>query len=151
MQDDKIVNSSTENPLKNENIDNVLKDLPKEKREVIYSAFYAIERSYSGPLPPPEDFAKYEQNLPGSMDRILKLTEKQVEHRIEIERSNVKLDGRGQIIGALLVALFGVLSFGLAMFDHENVALAMGVTTVISVAVIFVLKKMPIGNNKKTS
>lgn len=37
------------------------------------------------------------------------------------------------------------------MFDHENVALAMGVTTVISVAVIFVLKKMPIGNNKKTS
>lgn len=48
MQDDKIVNSSTENPLKNENIDNVLKDLPKEKREVIYSAFYAIERSYSG-------------------------------------------------------------------------------------------------------
>lgn len=58
MQDDKIVNSSTENPLKNENIDNVLKDLPKEKREVIYSAFYAIERSYSGPLPPPEDFAK---------------------------------------------------------------------------------------------
>ena len=45
MQDDKIVNSSTENPLKNENIDNVLKDLPKEKREVIYSAFYAIERS----------------------------------------------------------------------------------------------------------
>lgn len=48
MQDDKIVNSSTENPLKNENIDNVLKDLPKEKREIIYSAFYAIERSYSG-------------------------------------------------------------------------------------------------------
>ena len=82
MQDDKIVNSSTENPLKNENIDNVLKDLPKEKREVIYSAFYAIERSYSG------------------------LTMK--------------------------------MSLWL-------------VTTVISVAVIFVLKKMPIGNNKKTS
>lgn len=44
-----------------DNIDKVLEELPKDKRDVIYSAFYAIERSYSGPLPPPEDFAKYEQ------------------------------------------------------------------------------------------
>ena len=131
-----------------DNIDKVLEELPKDKRDVIYSAFYAIERSYSGPLPPPEDFAKYEQNLPGSMDRILKLTEKQVEHRIELENSEAKLDIRGQIIGAALVALFGVLSFLLAMFGHENVALGMGVTTVISVAVIFVLNKVPIGKDK---
>lgn len=82
------------------------------------------------------------------MDRILKLTEKQVEHRIELENSEVKLDIRGQIIGAALVALFGVLSFLLAMFDHENVALGMGVTTVISVAVIFVLNKVPTGKDK---
>ena len=131
-----------------DNIDKVLEDLPKDKRDIIYSAFYAIERSYSGPLPPPEDFAKYEQNLPGSMDRILTLTEKQVDHRIELENKEVKLDIRGQIIGAALVALFGVLSFLLAMFDHENVALGMGVTTVISVAVIFVLNKVPTGKDK---
>ena len=131
-----------------DNIDKVLEELPKDKRDVIYSAFCAIERSYSGPLPPPEDFAKYEQNLPGSMDRILTLTEKQVDHRIELEKSEVKLDIRGQIIGAALVALFGVLSFLLAMFGHENVALGMGVTTVISVAVIFVLNKVPTGKNK---
>ncbi len=131
-----------------DNIDKVLEELPKDKRDVIYSAFCAIERSYSGPLPPPEDFAKYEQNLPGSMDRILTLTEKQVDHRIELEKSEVKLDIRGQIIGAALVALFGVLSFLLAMFGHENVALGMGVTTVISVAVIFVLNKVPTGKSK---
>lgn len=141
-------NESLRGSAKVDNIDKVLEELPKDKRDVIYSAFYAIERSYSGPLPPPEDFAKYEQNLPGSMDRILKLTEKQVEHRIELENSEVKLDIRGQIIGAALVALFGVLSFLLAMFDHENVALGMGVTTVISVAVIFVLNKVPTGKDK---
>ena len=131
-----------------DNIDKVLEELPKDKRDVIYSAFCAIERSYSGPLPPPEAFAKYEQNLPGSMDRILTLTEKQVDHRIELEKSEEKLDIRGQIIGAALVVLFGVLSFLLAMFGHENVALGMGVTTVISVAVIFVLNKVPTGKNK---
>lgn len=141
-------NESHRGSAKVDNIDKVLEELPKEKRDVIYSAFYAIERSYSGPLPPPEDFAKYEQNLPGSMDRILKLTEKQVEHRIELENSEAKLDIRGQIIEAALVALFGVLSFLLAMFDHENVALGMGVTTVISVAVIFVLNKVPTGKDK---
>ena len=132
-----------------ESIDSVLKDLPKEKRDVIYSAFYAIERSYSGPLPPPDDFANYEQTLPGSMDRILTMTEKQVDHRIEHENHEAKLDGRGQTIGATLVAMFGVLSFLLAIFGHDNVALGMGVTTVILVAVIFVLNKVPSGNSDK--
>ena len=141
-------NESLRGSAKVDNIDKVLEELPKDKRDVIYSAFYAIERSYSGPLPPPEDFAKYEQNLPGSMDRILTLTEKQVDHRIELENKEAKLDIRGQIIGAALVALFGVMSFLLAMFDHENVALGMGVTTVISVAVIFVLNKVPTGKDK---
>ena len=141
-------NESLRGSAKVDNIDKVLEELPKDKRDVIYSAFYAIERSYSGPLPPPEDFVKYEQNLPGSMDRILTLTEKQVAHRIELENKEAKLDIRGQIIGAALVALFGVLSFLLAMFDHENVALGMGVTTVISVAVIFVLNKVPTGKDK---
>lgn len=132
-----------------ESIDSVLKDLPKEKRDVIYSAFYAIERSYSGPLPPPDDFANYEQTLPGSMDRILTITEKQVDHRIEHENHESKLDGRGQIIGAVLVAMFGILSFLLAMFNHDSVALGMGCTTVVSVAVIFVLNKLPTGNSDK--
>lgn len=40
----------------------VLESLPKDKREIITSAIYAIEqKSYSGPLPAPEDFAEYEK------------------------------------------------------------------------------------------
>lgn len=61
----------------------VLESLPEDKRDVIMSAMYAIEqKSYSGPLPAPEDFAEYEKILPGSTDRILKMAEKQVDHRI---------------------------------------------------------------------
>lgn len=40
---------------KDDKLDEVLKELPKEKREVLISAFYAVARSYSSPLPPPED------------------------------------------------------------------------------------------------
>ncbi len=36
--------------------------------------------SFSGPLPPPEVFAKYEQILSGSADRILKMAENQSTH-----------------------------------------------------------------------
>ena len=45
---------------------------------------------YSGPIPPPEVFRGYEDVLPGSADRILAMTEKQVEHRISAE--NKQLD-----------------------------------------------------------
>ena len=135
--------------VKSGSIEKILQELPEDKREIIYSAFYAIERSYSGPLPPPEDFLKYEKALPGAMDRILKLTEKQVDHRIEQEKTELKFESRGQIIGAMLVAMFGILSFLLAMFGHENVAIGLGVTTVVSLAVIFVLNKMPANKENK--
>lgn len=101
------------------NVNKVLEELPKEKRDIIYSAFYAIEKSYSGPLPPPEDFASYERTLPGSMNKILELTERQVDHRIGYENKEIKQDGRGQILGAFLVALFGSFSFLLAMYGHD--------------------------------
>jgi uncharacterized membrane protein len=42
--------------------------------------------SFSGPLPPPEVFAKYEQILNGSADRILKMAENQSTHRQFLEK-----------------------------------------------------------------
>lgn len=56
----------------------------------------AVEISrYSGPLPKPEDLAKYEQVLSGSADRIIRMAERQAEHRQKLEKvvveSNVTL------------------------------------------------------------
>jgi uncharacterized membrane protein len=46
----------------------------------------AVEISrYSGPLPPPEDLAKYEQILSGSADRIIRMAEQQATHRQHLE------------------------------------------------------------------
>jgi len=69
--------------IENENkLDEVLKELPEDKRNVVISAFYAVARSYCSPLPSPDDFERYEKVVPHSMDRVLTLTEKQVDHRI---------------------------------------------------------------------
>lgn len=47
----------------------------------------AIEISrYSGPLPPPEALAKYEQIFPGSADRIIRMAEQQATHRQGMEK-----------------------------------------------------------------
>lgn len=132
----------------------VLESLPEDKRDVIMSAMYAIEqKSYSGPLPAPEDFSEYEKILPGSTDRILKMAEKQVDHRISSDNKIIdntyRQSGRGQILGAILVVMFGVISLILGLTGHDSLAKYIGVTTVIGLAVVFVLNKIPLQNDKK--
>lgn len=132
----------------------VLESLPEDKRDVIMSAMYAIEqKSYSGPLPAPEDFAEYEKILPGSTDRILKMAEKQVDHRISSDNKIIdntyRQSGRGQILGAILVVMFGVIILIFGLTGHDSLAKYIGVTTVIGLAVVFVLNKIPLQNDKK--
>ncbi|PIQ30327.1 MAG: hypothetical protein COS35_13425 [Zetaproteobacteria bacterium CG02_land_8_20_14_3_00_50_9] len=40
---------------------------------------------HSGPLPAPEDFAKYENILPGAAERILSMAENEARHRHTID------------------------------------------------------------------
>lgn len=130
-------------------LNSVIQSLPEDKRKIIQGALLAISESstFSGPLPAPEDFAGYEKVLPGATDRIMKMTEKQVEHRIESEKKIIdnkfKQSGRGQIIGAILVCVCIMASVVLGLNGHDWIAGGIGVTTVIGVAVVFVLNKNP--------
>jgi len=105
----------------------VLQSLPKEKREVIESVIFAMEqKAYSGPIPPPEDFAGYEGVVPGSAHRILKMAEANADHRIEMENKILNKDYNlkriGYISGALLVVIFGIFSFILGLKGHDELA-----------------------------
>ena len=142
---DKDIKPSNEVPA---NINDILEELPEEKRKVIVSTMLAIEeRSYSGPLPSPEDFKAYEQAMHGSTDRIMTMTEKQVDHRIDMEKIIVtkkfSQSTMGQIFATVLILFFGYISYDLAMHGHDTVAGVIGVTTVIGLAVVFVLNKIP--------
>lgn len=63
---------------------------------------------FSGPLPPPDAFAKYDKALTGAANRILIMAEKQLEHRQKVEKkiinSNIVNERIGLIFG-LVVAL----------------------------------------------
>ena len=52
-------------------------------------AFQGQIQTYSGPIPPPEILAKYDQLIPGSAAKIIEMAHKQSEHRMDLERKVV--------------------------------------------------------------
>lgn len=71
-------------------------------------------REFSGPIPPPESLAGYEKTLPGSADRILKMAEKQSEHRQAMEKREIEVEARDSLMGIILAFILGVGSLVVA-------------------------------------
>jgi uncharacterized membrane protein len=59
-------------------------------------------RQWSGPLPHPEALERYNQIVPGSAERIIKLAETQHDHRLEIEKSVIDSGIAAQKLGTIL-------------------------------------------------
>lgn len=69
--------------------------------------------SFSGPIPPPELFAKYEKAFRGAGGRILSMAEDEAKHRREMERvehqAAIADARRGQYMGlAIILAAMGI-------------------------------------------
>lgn len=130
-----------------EDINEILKDLSEDKRAKVMDLFAYMEeyRSFNGPLPAPEDFQQYEQVLPGAADRILKMAEKQVAHRTDLEKIIVNKNFRqgfvGQIFGAVLALICISVSLFLGMNGHDLLAGMIATTTVIGIITVFVLNQ----------
>ena len=95
----------------------ILDAVPESKKEEVKEALMIIRgEMYSGPIPPPEALARYEEIQSGAADRILKMAEKQQEHRMALETKaiggQVDQSKRGQIFG--FIAIF--LCIGAAVF-----------------------------------
>jgi uncharacterized membrane protein len=79
-----------------------------------------------GPIPPPALFRQFEEILPGSADRILRMAEKEQDHRIDWEQSALRIDARNSFLGlrlgfgALLILVGG--SLGAAWLGYPIVA-----------------------------
>lgn len=59
----------------------------------------SMSQSFTGPLPPPEALANYEQASPGAADRILRMAEGQQQHRHGLERQAVSSEHRRSLLG----------------------------------------------------
>ena len=83
-----------------------------------------ITRSFSGPLPHPEDFERYEQTLPGMADRIMKTMENEQDMRDRHTGSALGND-RLKIWGSIFCTALLIVSATVASYFGQA-ELAMG-------------------------
>lgn len=131
-----------------EDVNKVLEELTEEQRRVLMGTMVAMEQKmYSGPLPPAEEIEAYEQICPGAADRIIKMAEKSLDHRISNEKiivsEETKQSRRGQILGFVLALVFVLVALVLGLYGHEVLAGIIAGGDIVSLAVIFVLNKVP--------
>lgn len=145
MEDKHNIETSTDNALSE--LEDLLRNESPELRTHILRVVKRVETSYSGPLPRPDDFAKYESVQQGAADRILSMAEKQQAHRISCEKmiveENLQKDKRGQYLGALIALVCIGASVALGLLGHDTLAGIIGGATLLGAIVVFVLDKEP--------
>lgn len=94
-------------------------------------AQFAVSRTVSGPLPPPDDMMKYEQACKGSADRIISMAEKLVELRaFEAKRQadDTERARHETRLGQCLSFVLTLVAFGVAAYCAKVGATKIGVT-----------------------
>lgn len=123
----------------------VIKDLPKEKRQTLIRAL-SVKRSYSGPLPDGESIKIYDEVIPNGGDRLMSTVEKQLDHRIEIEKTGVKRSfnqsSTGQWMGFAIAIVFGFIAWDLAKAGFTVAASILGTVDLVALVAIFIAGKL---------
>lgn len=131
----------------------VFGNLPKEQQTILSRGIFAIQQSYRGPLPPAKEFKEYKEVMPDAPGRILTMAEKNQDHRIQLNNKSERHDFiktvLGQVFAFVLSIAFGGGAIYLGTEGHDWLAGILGCTTVISLATIFVLNKMPDSNKNQ--
>ena len=82
---------------------------PHSKNNKQNQQIIQMSGQYSGPLPIPSHLEQYEQILPGAADRIIRMAEKQSEHRQELEKRVIKSDTRNSLAGLIFGFIIGIV------------------------------------------
>jgi uncharacterized membrane protein len=100
-----------------------------------------VQHSFSGPLPPPEVLKRFEEVVPGSAERIIKMAEGQFAHRTELERkiiaSDIARSRLGQILGFIIAIVGLVCSVIISMYGNQIAGAILGVGTLASLVSVF--------------
>ncbi len=96
---------------------------------------------FSGPLPPPEILKKFDEVVPGSAERLIKMAEGQFVHRTELERkvidSDITRSKWGQILG-FVIAIAGLVASGVvSIYGKEWAGGMIGLGTLASLVGVF--------------
>lgn len=103
-----------------------------------------VYRSYgfSGPIPPPEIFVGYDRALPNGADRVMRMAEKEQEHRHQMEDTIVKKESfekrAGLVFAFVLAAIaLGVSAYLLICTDKSGTGLTLFIIEFVGLALAF--------------
>lgn len=123
----------------------VIKGLPKEQQKTLIKAF-AVRQHYSGPLPDGESIKVYNDVIPNGGDRLMNTVEKQLNHRIEIEKTGVERSfnqsSTGQWMGFTIAIIFGFIAWDLAKSGFTVVASILGTVDLVALVAVFITGKV---------
>jgi uncharacterized membrane protein len=96
-------------------------------------------------LPTANEFIKYESALPGAADRILKIAEKEAEHRHENEdkiiTESLKLSTRG-LNFSFIISVLSLIAVGMSVFlSQPAAAIAPAIIAITGLASTFINRK----------
>ena len=123
------------------------KILEKISSKILEKISVTVEE-FTGPIPPPAIMKQYEETLPGSADRILKMAENQSEHRQLLEKKRLSFSNRevhiGQVLGFFIGAIAIVTGGYTALSGAQISGGFIGTAGVVGLVAVFV-----IGSNRK--
>lgn len=97
---------------------NNLPNRPNQGRPVVT----AVSQQYAGPFPHEQMLQSYENTLPGAADRLLRYTEKNQEHRHEVEKQYLKAEHQRHLLGQVMafVVVMVVLAIGAYLVANDK-------------------------------
>ncbi len=105
--------------------------------QLVYQSY-----GFSGPIPPPEIFAGYDKALPNGADRVMKMAEREQEHRHKMEDTIVgkeSFEKRAGLVFAFTLAAFtlGVSAYLLIWTDKSGPGLTLFIIQFVGLAWAF--------------
>lgn len=104
-----------------------------------------VQQHYSGPLPQPESLAQYDQIVPGAAERIIKMAEKEMEHRHRVEDSMTRSAIRSTFLGIIFAFMSVLILSGSVVYalyrGFDTVAGYIAVGSIAAVAGVFIFFK----------
>lgn len=119
----------------------LVSNLSDEKRLELINVLQVsrVQTTFSGPLPPPEDFKRYNEVLPNAADRILSMAENEQKIRSDGQTKMLANDRKrinGSIgIGASMIAVAGLATW----LGYAHIALPLGLAGVVHSLIRLVL------------
>lgn len=96
----------------------------------------------SGPLPPPQQLMGYEQVLPGSAERIIRMAEEQAAHRRGLETRGldhmITRSNRGLTTARNIQIAFLGASVALILLGHDAAGTAIGTVDLVGMTTMFI-------------